>query len=92
MGTVSPMADIYSDTIAAKGSSGELAVTPLAPLGFQASAPCQVYSKNTADGGARWSLIYDCKSDDDPRILYPPSGTIKVVAGDAETAVQISDG
>lgn len=86
------MADVYSDTIAAGGSSGELAVTPLAPLGFQSSAPCKVYSKNTADGGSRWSLVYSCEAEDDPQIIYPPSGTIKVVAGSKEAAVQISDG
>jgi hypothetical protein len=87
------MADILDDTIAAGGESAELAVTPLAPLAFNSSAPCQVLAKNDADGGESWGLLYRCDAHDETRILYPTAALIKVVAGDGAAArVKIVDG
>jgi hypothetical protein len=86
------MADVLNTTLAAKAQSAELAVTPLAPLAFMASKPVEVLAKNDADGGTSWGLLYASTADDDNRIIYPTSDTIKVKAGPVASRVLISDG
>jgi len=86
------MADVLNTTLAAGASSSELSVTPLAPLAFNSSKPCEVLAKNTADSGASWGVIYQSRDGDDTRIIYPTSATIKVKAGSVAARVLIVDG
>lgn len=84
------MAQLYSATISANGTSTEISVTPAQPIGVNSDQPVVVEAKNAA-GGESWALIGNLYALNEGKILIPPSPVIRIRAGIVAARVQVFD-